>query len=197
MFDDSLGLTKAVLDGHKTMTRRLVPAGTILKYDLNVFSLDARRQSVIQAAPFKVGDVLAVAQNYQTAIREKNLSSSQEDEISMAILTGHKGCANKMFVKAWLMPHKIRITDVNLERLQEITGDDCLKEGVQVVESTGCIRESFYPCPRLLRARDEIGWGRCYSTPREAFSMLIDLACGDGTWDKNPWVYVFEFVLIN
>lgn len=92
---------------------------------------------------------------------------------------------NKMFVKPGLMPHRIRITDVRVERLHDISDEDCLREGVQFLpeinryyfECTGC--EGFY-----------------FDYPREAFASLIDKVSGRGTWDSNPWVFVYEFELI-
>ena len=34
-----------------------------------------------------------------------------------------------------------------------------------------------------------------YPTPREAFAHLIDEVSGKGTWDSNPWVWVYDFEL--
>ena len=36
-----------------------------------------------------------------------------------------------------------------------------------------------------------------YKTVREAFSVLIDKTSGKGTWRYNPWVFVYEFELID
>lgn len=38
--------------------------------------------------------------------------------------------------------------------------------------------------------------GQTYSTPKEAFAALIDRTCGKGTWNSNPWVFVYDFELI-
>ena len=35
-----------------------------------------------------------------------------------------------------------------------------------------------------------------FLTPREAFAALIDRISGRGTWQCNPWVFVYEFELI-
>ena len=40
------------------------------------------------------------------------------------------GWSNTMFTKADLMPHHIRITDIKIERLQNISDEDCFKEGI-------------------------------------------------------------------
>ena len=35
-----------------------------------------------------------------------------------------------------------------------------------------------------------------FNTPRQAFAALIDKVSGRGTWDRNPWVVVYEFELV-
>lgn len=87
-----------------------------------------------------------------------------------------------MFVKAKLMPHRIRITGVRCERLQDISDGDCLREGVQYIEEI----EMYY----LERTDREEGF--YFDSPREAFASLIDKVSGKGTWDSNPWVFVYS-----
>ena len=40
------------------------------------------------------------------------------------------------------------------------------------------------------------GWYRGYETPREAYAALIDKVSGKGTWQNNPYVFVYDFELI-
>ena len=35
-----------------------------------------------------------------------------------------------------------------------------------------------------------------YDNPRDAFAALIDEIRGKGTWDNNPYVFVYEFELV-
>ena len=97
------------------------------------------------------------------------------------------GVHNKMFVKAEYMPHQIRITNVRVERLQDISDEDCLREGI--LEDCPNVQYSF---------PTEIGYCGQYpfNTPREAFAALIDKVSGKGTWASNPWVFVYEFELV-
>ena len=44
------------------------------------------------------------------------------------------GYTNKMFVKSDLMPHHIKITNIRMEQLQDISEEDCLKEGIHKVD---------------------------------------------------------------
>ena len=84
------------------------------------------------------------------------------------------------------MPHRIRITNIRVERLQDISEEDCFREGIDVSFQYGHA-VSYY---RFENSRTH------YFTPREAFAALIDKVSGKGTWDSNPWVFVYEFVLI-
>ena len=102
-----------------------------------------------------------------------------------------------MFVAAYMMIHQIRITDVRVEKLQDISGDDCLKEGVVVNEPKikGGIN-MYYPCEYLRSCAKEVGWGRVFHTPREAFAHLINKVSRKDVWSENPYVFVYDFELV-
>ena len=96
-----------------------------------------------------------------------------------------------MFVRAELMPHRIRITNIKVERLQDISDEDCLKEGIKEKSSFPHKKSSpFY----FDGGKHE--WDNSYRTPRQAFAALIDKVCGRGTWNNNPHVFVYEFELL-
>ena len=95
-----------------------------------------------------------------------------------------------MFVRADFMPHRIHTTDLWFERLQDISDEDCLREGIfeDAEEHGGLYTTPFY---------DFVGNdGDGFTNPREAFAVLIDRICGRGTWKSNPWVVAYEFELI-
>lgn len=100
------------------------------------------------------------------------------------------GWNNKMFVKADLMPHHIKITNISVERLQDISDDDCLSEGID--SSNGF--EIGYGIDWVYQFQND---NRSYFTPREAFAALIDKIGKRGDWQRNPWVFVYEFKLID
>ena len=186
MFNDRYGLTKAVLEGRKTMTRRIIPEDET-KGGLVPISFWNRKWCgshgrPLKSQPYSVGEVVAVAQSY-LAIHEEMMDGDYGDAIydpfRWAIVDDKPGWSNKMFVKADLMPHQIRITNTRVERLQDISPEDCVKEGVweaQQVNYTSIDGIPFSPC--------------------EAFATLIDKVSGKGTWASNPWVFVYEFELV-
>lgn len=99
-----------------------------------------------------------------------------------------------MFVRSDLMPHQIRITGIRCERLQDISDEECLREGVGVSATDNLVGFPIAIPFNYYIGRDEKGYR--YVTPREAFSVLIDKISGRGTWQSNPYVWVYEFELI-
>lgn len=207
MFNDKYGLTDAVLNGTKTQTRRFPSPRLIEQYNslLEEYELASKNVGVpcsvvsvedflLERAPYKVGEVVAVAQSYKDA----NVAFVQlSDEAISGIKTNAEwgnpkkmaGWNNKRFVRAELMPHQIKITNVRIERLQDISDEDCLKEGIEKEERTdGKYFYKFFDARREVFVR--------LRTPREAFAVLTDKVNGMGTWWRNPYVFVYEFELV-
>lgn len=202
MFDDRYGLTQAVLEGKKTMTRRVIKGDYVvvvhLEHEGSFIGKTANGDSVILPQPaYNVGDELAIAQSYSNlrevlAKRDFKRTDALYDKFYRAMQMGEAhdgmpGWGNKMFVRADLMPHRIRNTGINVERLQNISEEDCLKEGVE--KWIDC-----YIVPGIMENRGKNNV--CFDSPREAFAALIDRICGRDTWQRNPWVYVYTLELI-
>jgi hypothetical protein len=134
---------------------------------------------------YKVGEVVAIAQNYSDC---GNMPDYELDEDGYPIMPKRSGFFNKMFVRADLMPHHIRITDIKVERLQDISDEDCLKEGIFKWDA-GQKDIPFYSFHNADIPD--------YNDPRDAFAELIDKVSGKGTWESNPYVFVYEFELID
>lgn len=198
-FNDRYGLTDAVIEGRKTMTRRLIPdeffgltwdtRGNTLVYE-NEYGdfIDVRLSKYTR---YKVGEVVAVAQNYFSTYDDSKWENGiwYNEFAGENDITNHAGWINKMFVKAEYMPHQIRITGIYCERLQDISDAECLKEGVRVEFARNGSPMYYYFDTKRWR---EV-W---FDTPREAFAALIDKVSGRGTWASNPWVVVYEFELV-
>lgn len=189
MFNDRYGLTQAVLDGRKTQTRRICYQGTFKRFCSCGFCLEGADRGklyindgneVVAKSKFKIGEEVAIAQRY--------IDLDDKFYRLLGIYKGGmKGYRNKMFVKADLMPHRIRITNIRVERLQDISEEDCIAEGIQdIVGKT-------YPETHLYRIKKG---DTCYGTPRKPYSKLIDKISGKGTWDRNPLVFVYDFELV-
>ena len=185
MINDKFGLTQAVLDGRKTMTRR------ISEYQIrNSTFCKSGYESIhgYEIKPkYKVGEVVAIAQSYESVYHECGLETM---DMLVSKLKYSVGWSNKMFVKADLMPHHIKITDIKVERLQDISDEDCLKEGIY--EDSG---DDEFPPSIFYEFEGNKDDG--FDTPREAFASLIDKVSGKGVFQSNPYVFVYEFKLLD
>ena len=207
MFNDKFGLTQAVLEGRKTMTRRIIKYPRTFRGEwvagFNIhrspsdkkivgfpcmYDADEREFDMGEILPkYKLGEVVAIAQSYESIYNEKGLETM---DMLVSGLKNHKGWQNKLFVAAGEMIHHIRITDIKVERLQDISDEDCFKEGIYASNS----HEIGYGIPWVYEfAKSKLA----YYTPREAFAALIDKVSGKGTWESNPFVFAYEFVLVD
>ena len=183
MFSDAFCLTLAVLNGSKTMTRRL------LKDNVPLGNWEETQKRL----PYKVGEVVAIAQSYKEVYPNADF-----EMVGNGFMTESAGWNNKMFVRAELMPHHIRITDVKVERLQDISEEDCLKEGIIFIESLSATGEDayFFAVKRKVRQMyDNIL--KFFSSPQRAYADLIDKISGKGTWESKPFVAAYSFELID
>lgn len=183
MFNDSYGLTQAVLDGRKTMTRRVIPLTDVDRHYLDTaFDWDFREMVISDRySRYMVNEIVAVAQSYH-ALNKAGYVAPEWLDHTCESSAGYK---NKMFVRADLMPHRIRITNIKVERLQDISHEDCLKEGI--------LYQDGYFCGYKVSAPN-MAFGAM--TAQQAFAALIDKVSGEGTWDSNPYVFVYEFELL-
>jgi len=195
MFNDKYGLTRAVLEGRKTMTRRIATYDEVFapaEY-LNQWKDGPRFGHTIlvdgcvgvATSQYKEGDIVAVAQSYN----EFRWPAPQRSDFQEILNSA--GWKNKMYVKAELMPYRIRITKVSTQRLQDISEDDCLREGIiRKWIPAGPLYYYYVPGVEVKSKYD------IYPTAREAFAVLIDKVSGKGTWAANPWVFVYSFELV-
>ena len=196
MFDDKRNLTEMVIDYEKEMTRRIekfcnsIPDA--VKRGFTRFEIlpnrivrlwnDNRNTFIEYKTRFAIGEVIAVSQSYKDIYQYADFEMIGDD-----FITESAGYDNKMFVKAELMPHQIKIIDVKIERLQDINDEDCLKEGIFIIDSHEHLHYGYHNTKI-----GDIG----FLKPRDAFSHLINAISGKGTWEENPYVVVYSFKLI-
>ncbi len=101
MFSHKWGLNQAVIDGTKPTTLRIIPEKTIkaCKDPANPFDYPDPAK-LIAAAPYKVGDLVAVAEAYQDIF-------SPLDWVNRELYRNEPGWKNKMYVSADLMRYFI------------------------------------------------------------------------------------------
>lgn len=209
LFNDKFMLTKAVLEGRKTQTRRLLTLTLHKKTDegdnlievhpSKVFFEDGKWKFEYDGYVFllpkenypkyNVGEVVAVAQSYRDCGGWSENGIPNWQLISKAVGSKNSGWYNKMFVRGDLMPHQIRITDVRVEKLQDISDEDCLKEGIY--EDGG--DDAFIP--HYFYNYENSGYGG-FDLPQMAYADLINRISGKRTWESNPYVFVYDFELV-
>lgn len=208
----STEMVRAILDGRKTMTRRVVKpkySNTHLemrtdKYGTRLIEIQNEDETthvknpdgttthkILAAreiyAPYKPGDILWVRETWA--------------RVKLGRFDGHIYRAdndpdevNWKWRPSIFMPLEaarifLRVTDVRVERLQEISVQDAKDEGVKV-HANGCIDGLAYGCYN----GDECVYNRC-KRPKEYFRELWDslnAKRGYG-WDTNPFVWVISF----
>lgn len=214
MFNDKYGLTQAVLEGRKTMTRRIIKCPRTFRGEwvagFNIhrspsdkkivgfpcmYDADEREFDMGEILPkYELGEVVAIAQSYMDVDRfhRKGKNSAYLEYLDSILpeLKLHPGWTNKMFTKAYLMPHHIEITGIKVERLQDISDEDCLKEGI-IHAYTNNDGIKIYHTPHTKRGYLST------DVAQQAFAFLIDKVSAKGTWESNPFVFAYEFVLVD
>lgn len=188
MFNDQYGLTEAVLDGRKTQTRRIAYEKPFKHIRSCGFCTEGKDKGklaindgneIVAKSTYKIGEIVAVAQRY-CDIPFANDIFIREVPI---------GWSNKMFVKSDLMPHQIIITNIRCERLQDISTDDCMKEGIYCCHMVWYHNRYSYDATNDSKRKK---WW--YDTPIEAYKML---SCKlHFHWNSNPLVFVYDFKLV-
>ena len=203
MFNDKYGLTDAVLQGRKTMTRRAVQEKYLRIYeDMSRMGRPVHPLEewlIRKAAAYKVGEVIAVAQSYKDlgytkGWVEQHIRPNPNATCNDPFEKKYPGWSNKMFVPTELnKAHKIHITDIKVERLQDISYEDCLREGIyKDITAPEC----YQPFYTFVNSRTKFNTPIGFDETQSAFAALIDKVSGNGTWEQNPYVFAYTFELV-
>lgn len=169
LFNDKYCLTSAVLAGTKTMTRRVLRNNVPL----------GNWEETAKHLPYKVGEVVAIAQRYKDLYSRDDVRVKFNPFFDMTEVPGWK---NKLFVESQYMPHHVKITDVKIERLRDISEEDALREGIFKL-----VDKYFLP-----NGIDEM-----FASAHNAFAYLINKVSGKSMWESNPWVVAYSFELVD
>ena len=169
MFNDRYMLTDLVLSGKKTQTRVLIKTkDEFLDGEFNWDSAGTMitfckngKEFIDIKSPYYYGEEVVVAQKHKKAGKNNTHDT----------------------------PNTITITDIRFERLQDISDEDCMAEGI--IEHIAEIMPNYPPYTQYCCGISEV---YC-DTPRQAFAKLIDKINGKGTWASNPYVFVYDFEL--
>jgi len=189
-------MVRAILEGRKTQTRRVVKSkGPLNEFDMAVLREDGKAeffhapQSIfcIIKCPHPVGRRLWVRETWTQDERGGQLDNGQPMVYYRADMPDNDVWEGywkpSIFMPRWACRLKLEVTDVRVERLQEISDKDAMAEGIQqnpVQEGTWI----DYP-----EGSSAAGW----KDPRRSFESLWRSINGPDSWQANPWVWVYTF----
>ena len=206
-------MVKTILDGKKTMTRHLVKfkdfttdSITPLHIELaeGRYCLFNERNGWLIGYPKcpygKIGDRLWVRETHHVVggtadyeIEEikqglqdiKNFASYKADGYGNPC---DGGWTSPMFMPRWASRILLEITDIRVERLNDISDEDAVKEGLRILPASG----------RYVVSPGDQYFGSASHDAVEVFSWLWDSinAKKGYPWSSNPWVWVVEFKVV-
>ena len=93
-----------------------------------------------------------------------------------------------IFMPRWASRITLEITEVRVQRLQKISWEDCIAEGIVGTDASAVITQRMSTSEQegLLGA----GWSEYL---RAAYRSLWEQLNGAGSWDANPWVWAISF----
>lgn len=213
VFNNKFGFTNLAIRGRKTMMRMMVPlgvAGKIRKiqddYYYATFDTLTDKKALEyhyfvcrnHKPPYRVGEIVAIAQSYKDIHGDPRFRVT--DGASIECLKWQKGWNDRRFVGVDKMIHFIQITDCKIERIQDISDEDVIKEGFSYERvNNGWGDKSTHGEYKLPYIKSRSGGLEEISSPdpREAYSILFDKTHKIGAWESNPWVFVYEFKRMN
>lgn len=210
-------MVKAILDGRKTVTRRLVKPqpsehqihrlGYCIdgdKRDIGKFCFGSHEHGghvLYVKPPYKAGDILYVRETWQEWGCDKcasyDCTGCNGSSKYAYKATGDWDCEEK-WRPSIFMPREaarifLRVTNVRVERLQEISVQDAKDEGIKV-HANGCIDGLAYGCYNGDNCVKNI----CQQPIKYFHDLWDSLNAKRGYgWESNPWVWVIEFERIS
>lgn len=177
-------MVREILDGRKSCTRRLVkfllgenPKWTgYIKDGLMLYN--GRNEPCIRTQPYQSGDILYVRETWCKGL-ERYIYRADYSDTEKFYQDGKE--INMKWQSSLHMPKEaarifLRVTNVRVERLQEITSEQICKEGVEVED------------PYVLN-----GEGKRYAFSNLWNSTIKESDLDRYGWNVNPWVWVIEF----
>ena len=190
----------AVIEGRKKQTRRTMKTQPVLKNGFWILggagwsdTIKSLRpvpcHSLYNRSRYKVGERLYLKEPYQLCGLQDLCYRYDKTECQRPYCD-KKEWKNKLFMPAKYARYFIEITGVRCERLQDISDEDCLKEGIDkffLKDGTNYGASLYYGVDKE---------NAIFDTPQEAYAALINSINRKDTWDSNPWVWVYDYKLI-
>lgn len=199
----SYPMVQAILAGHKTQTRRIVKSkdGIIMR---PIHALQSEMQEhlellgwrplvpghVVMPCPYgQPGDRLWVRETlYQEGDGFKYAADALYHPNNAGKWKWKNDYLPSIHMPRWASRITLEITSVRVERLQDITEDDAIAEGLKICPNMNGMGHTGYVFPDC----DYDKAGLCHSSPWTAFYQGWEMINGPDSWDANPWVWVLN-----
>lgn len=200
----STAMVQANLDGRKMKTRRIIDPQPIwsVEADGNLYEgnhkgyvkvdghADWQEQFAYQFAKWKKGDLLWVRETWNPWYCGDGMELIEyaADGVRRPIkhVKKYDNCRrrpgihmDKEYARIWL-----QVTDVRVERLQDISEQDAIAEGIWHDESVSPVGYTIHGMPH-------------WTTAKECFTELWEGINGPGSWKANPFVWVISFAVLS
>ena len=188
-----------VVNGTKTQTRRIVTEKVMDKYYqyddwcLSVGSADVPTTRMYEKdflpnhSRYKVGETVYLKEPYIDCDEIEGLYYHLYKYNGDHIPFSNLKWTNKLFMPESAARYFIEITGVRVEKLQDISEEDCIKEGIQAFTKDETVWKY---------GLDGWNWTDMPRNPKDAYAELIDSINGKGTCDSNPYVWVYDFKML-
>lgn len=202
----SAPMVKAILDGRKTQTRRVLKpqivchTGPVPSFTWGKFSglypddWFGYGNEIDGALPYAVGDRLWVREAWRTEAQFDPLPPRDVPEGAIASYETdysgepNDGCRGRYrharFMPRWASRITLEVTKVRVQRLQEISEEDARAEGAYIGKASGRVADSY--------AAMALG-GEWFGTARLWYADLWSRLHGPDAWKANPWVAAISF----
>lgn len=199
----------AMLEGRKTQTRRAISAPTargsfVLSFNLGVpefnFGPDDRKPDGDlrwHRCPYgQPGDLLWVRETCCPDWADKPVYKADGGSAREAGYPAEPRWRPSIHMPRWASRLTLRITDVRVQRLQDICRDDAIAEGTDFQK---CPTRQTQTSIDAQAAARSIGMCAHYTAEIDyvgGYQWLWESINGPGSWDANPWVWALTFEVI-
>jgi hypothetical protein len=194
----SAPMVRALLDGSKTQTRRVVSEKHLYHFinghgDLGIcpYGQPGDRLWVREThSPYLIGcendirNYVRVKYKADASIQEIDISRKIYDHLDKKDMRREWVPSIHMF--RWASRINLEIITVRVERLQDISEADAQAEGADCLITS----DRFTSEQRKLL---DIPLMEDSNPYRNGYALLWESINGDGSWEANPWVWVIEF----
>jgi hypothetical protein len=193
LFSDAM--VRALLDGTKTQTRRIVKDTGMYAVDASVHGNETAARELTNLAtnccPYgQPGDRLWVKETHAPMGDMQSPTSCwyRSDREYPQV----KKWRPSIFMRRECSRINLEILSVRVERLQSISDADAITEGIErVPDNFG--NGPAYRDYTMAYPEDTSEW---FNNPIRSFQSLWELINGAESWSANPWVWVVEFKMI-